>query len=62
MKSLKNQYLARVKEGKTALEMLTSKPRGNIPLGRSRHRWEENIKINLKGTCINTKNCTDGSG
>ena len=24
------------------------KPKGNIPLGRPRHRWEDNIKMDLQ--------------
>ena len=24
------------------------KPKGKTPLGRSRHRWEDNIKMNLQ--------------
>jgi hypothetical protein len=25
------------------------KPEGKIPLGRPRHRWEDNIKMDLRG-------------
>ena len=28
--------------------MLTGRPTGKKPLGRPRHRWEENIRIDLK--------------
>jgi hypothetical protein len=28
--------------------VLVGKPEGNRPLGRPRHRWEENIKMNLQ--------------
>ena len=27
---------------------LVGKPQGKRPLGRTRHRWEDNIKINLQ--------------
>jgi hypothetical protein len=30
---------------KSACRILVGKPEGNIPLGRSRHRWEDNVKI-----------------
>jgi len=29
--------------------LLVGKPEGNRPLGRLRRRWEDNIKIDLKG-------------
>jgi hypothetical protein len=35
---------------------LTGTPTGNIPLGRPRHRWEDNIRMDLKGITINTRN------
>jgi len=28
--------------------VLVGKPEGKIPLGRPRHRWEDNIKMNLQ--------------
>jgi hypothetical protein len=28
--------------------VLVGKPEGKRPLGRPRHRWEDNIKINLQ--------------
>ena len=28
--------------------MLVGKPEGKRPLGRSRHRWEDNIKMDLQ--------------
>jgi len=28
--------------------ILVEKPEGNRPLGRSRHRWEDNIKMDLQ--------------
>jgi hypothetical protein len=27
---------------------LTGKPQGKKPLGKSKHRWEDNIKMNLE--------------
>ena len=28
--------------------MLTGKPTGKTPLGRPRHRWEDNIRMDLE--------------
>ena len=36
--------------------MLTGKPTGKRPLGRLRHRWEDNIRIDLKAIGINMRN------
>ena len=36
--------------------MLTGKVTGNIPLGRPRCRWEDNIRMDLEEIGINTKN------
>jgi hypothetical protein len=30
--------------------VLVGKPEGRRPLGRPRHRWEDNIKLNLSGS------------
>jgi hypothetical protein len=35
-------------EGRGVYRVLVGKPEGNRPLGRPRHRWEENITINLQ--------------
>jgi hypothetical protein len=34
-------------ERSVANRVLVGKPEGRRPLGRSRHRWEDNIKIDL---------------
>lgn len=31
------------------LRVLTGNPEGNISLGRPRHRWYDNIKLDFKG-------------
>ena len=38
-------HVARMEEGRSAFKILTGKPTGKRPLGRSRHRWEDNIKM-----------------
>ena len=52
-------HVARMEEGRSAFKMLTGKPRGKRPLGRSRPRWEDNIIVNLKEIGINTRNWAD---
>ena len=39
--------------------MLTDKPRGKRPLGRPRHRWEDNTRMNLEEIGINAGNWVD---
>jgi hypothetical protein len=41
-------HVARMREKRDAYRILMVKPEGNRPLGRSRRRWEDNIKINLR--------------
>ena len=38
---------------------ITGKPTGKTPFGRSRRRWEVDIRINLKEMVINTRNWMD---
>jgi hypothetical protein len=37
-----------IEERSNAYKVLVGKPEGNRPLGRPRHRWEENIKLDLE--------------
>ena len=39
--------------------MITGKPTGNRPLGRSRRRWEDNIRLYLQEIGINAGNWVD---
>jgi hypothetical protein len=41
---------------RSAFKMLIDKPTGKRPLERPRYRWEDNIRIDLKGICVNTRN------
>ena len=48
--------------GRSAFKILTGKPTGKRPLGRPRHRWEDNIRMvrmDLKEKGINTRNWVD---
>jgi hypothetical protein len=35
-------------EKRNACRILVGKPEGKRPLGRPRHRWEDNIRMNLR--------------
>ena len=52
-------HIARMEEGRTVLKILTGTPTGKRTLGRSRHRWEDNIRMDLKKIGINTRNWVD---
>jgi hypothetical protein len=41
-------HVARVGGGKSAYRILVGRPEGRRPLGRSRHRLEDNIKMDLQ--------------
>ena len=47
-------HVARMEEGRRALKILTSKPRGKRPLGRPSRRWEDSIKMDLEEIGINS--------
>jgi hypothetical protein len=40
-------HVARMGDSRGAYRVLVRKPEGRRPLGRQRHRWEDNIKIDL---------------
>ena len=48
-----------MEEDRSAFAMLTGKPRGKRLLGRPSRRWEDNIRMDLKTTVINTRNWVD---
>ena len=41
-------YVARMGEDRGVHTVLVGKPEGKRPLGRPRHRWEDNIKMDLQ--------------
>ena len=41
-------HVARMEEGRVAFKILVGKPTVKRPLGRPRHRWEDNIRMELK--------------
>ena len=40
--------MARMEEGRGVHKVLVGKPEGKKPLGRTRRRWEDNIKMDLQ--------------
>ena len=41
-------HVARMREGRGVYRVLVGKPEGKRPLGRSRRRWENNIRMDLQ--------------
>ena len=41
-------HVARLGESRVVYRVLVGKPEGKRPLGRPRHRWEDNIKMDLQ--------------
>jgi hypothetical protein len=41
-------HVAHMREGKGVYRVLIRRPKGKRPVGRPRHRWEDNIKMDLK--------------
>jgi hypothetical protein len=40
--------VAQIWEKRNAYRLLVGKPEGKTPLGRPRHRWEDNIRMDLR--------------
>jgi hypothetical protein len=49
-------YVACMGEGRGVYRVLVGRPKGKRPLGRPRHRWEVNIKMDLREIGINGAN------
>ena len=41
-------HVARMEQSRNVYRVLVGKPEGNRPLGRPRHRWEDNIRVHLR--------------
>ena len=54
-------HVARMEEGRSAFKMLTGTTAGKIPLWRPRRCWEDNFRMYLKETGINTRNWVDSA-
>ena len=52
-------HVARMEEGRSVFKILKDTPPGQRPSGRPRHRWEDNIRMDLKEIEINMRNWVD---
>jgi hypothetical protein len=50
-----------MEEGRSDFNILTGTLIGKRPLGRTLHRWEDYIRVDLKEVGINTRNLVDSS-
>jgi hypothetical protein len=49
-------HVARMGEGSGVYRVLVGRPEGKRPLGRSKRRWEDNIKMDLREIGIDGAN------
>ena len=52
-------HVARMEEARSAFKMLTDIPTEKEYLGRSRRRWENNIRMDFKELDVNMRNWVD---
>ena len=50
-----------MEEGRSTFKILTGKPTGKRPLRRPRHRWGDNIRMDLEEMGINAGNWVDSA-
>ena len=53
--------IAKMDEGRNFFKISIGTPTGKIPLGRSRHRWNDNIRMDLEEIGINMSNWVDSA-
>jgi hypothetical protein len=49
-------HMARMGEGRGVYRVLVGRPEGKRPLGRPRHSWEDNVKIDIREIGIDGAN------
>jgi hypothetical protein len=55
-------HVARVGEERKVYKVLVEKPEGKRPLGRPRRRWEDGIRMDLRGVWIGFDSLRTGTG
>ena len=55
------EHVAKMEEGRSDLKILTGKSTGKRPLERPRHRWEDNIRMDLEEIGFNAGNWVDSA-
>ena len=45
----------------STFKIVAGKPKGKIPLGRPRRRWEDNIRMGLKEIAMHMRNWVDSA-
>ena len=53
--------IARMEESRSAIKILTGKPKGKRRFGRPRRRWEDNIRMDLEEIGTNAGNWVDSA-
>ena len=63
IKSKRLRWVGRITrmEEDSVIKIVTGTRTENTPLGRSRRRWEDKVRIDLKEICINTSNWVDSA-
>ena len=56
---LRASHVAKMEEDRSAFKILTGSPTGERPFGRPRHRWKDNIRMDLKKIGISVGNWVD---
>ena len=54
-------HVVRMEEGRSTFKVLTGKLTGKKPPERSRHRWEDNIRMDIKEMGGNMRNWIDSA-
>ena len=50
-----------MQNGRSSFKILTGTPTGKRSLGSPRHKWEDNIRMDLNEKCVNTIDWVDSA-